>query len=240
MIRDILKLLRVLTIFFSLILLTSNAVSGTGDSKINVRRFNDSSIEKYQKSDAFFYLKENNAENNYMDILYKFLGDLLSKVFGNDFSYFIISNFHYVVIVFAIFLILYKIAGLQFIKKSFKSKSINNFDFYEDINDVGNADFEKLISDAIKNRNYRLAIRYHYLNMLKKLTLSGLIEHSPHKTNLEYTYELKDITLRTGFKQIAFIFDYVWYGENNLSDDNYNELLLSFSAFDALLINNQG
>ena len=48
-----------------------------------------------------------------------------------------------------------------------------------------------LISEAESNNNYRLAIRYYYLWLLKGLSEKEIIDYDPEKTNSDYQYEIK-------------------------------------------------
>ncbi len=212
--------------------INSNVIAGSDTSSVDVRRFEKSSIENYRNSDDFFYLDEEKAGKNYLETLKRYLIKFLSAVFGNKASIFIIGNFHYLIITIAVVLILFKINKLYFYKRRSQNRSIDELDYIEDLSEVENIDFEKLIEKATEANNYRLAIRYNYLSMLKKLALAGKIEPSTHKTNMEYIYEIDDDSLRNGFKQLAYIFDYVWYGDIKLDPDKYEVLLVAFSEFD--------
>ena len=81
------------------------------------------------------------------------------------------------------------------------------------VSNDNNTIFDTLLTNAINNGNYRLATRFHYLSLLKKLSQKELIKYDKDKTNTEYQFELKNKELRAKFSYLAYIYDYVWYGE---------------------------
>lgn len=92
----------------------------------------------------------------------------------------------------------------------------------EDEELIKDKDLPKLIQQAIAEGNFRLAIRYYYLLMLKKLSEKELIVWKQEKTNADYIKELKsDKNLGYGFKEITYLYDYVWYGNFNIGEKEF-------------------
>ena len=79
-------------------------------------------------------------------------------------------------------------------------------------------DFEKLIKEALKSGENRLAIRYHYLWLLKKLAEKGTIDWDVEKTNSDYLYEIKSEKLKTEFAYLSYLYNYIWYGEFEIDE----------------------
>jgi len=223
--------------FFILFLLVSTGVATPQNEQIDVRRFDNQTIDQLKSSDAFFYLDETRIKTDYKAMFFSWMQTMLNKIFGSKIGSFILGNIHYFLILLAAILILYKITNISFASSSYRINNNKYSIHFDEIDHVEKIDFDILIQEALLSNNYRLAIRYQYLNMLKKLSVAGLIIHSPHKTNIEYTYELVDAKLRDSFKQIAFIFDYVWYGENKITNGSYSDLQPSFSRFEDALTN---
>jgi integrase len=74
----------------------------------------------------------------------------------------------------------------------------------EDEEIIQSMDIKSLITNALKDENYRLAIRYHYLYILQQLELKKIIDWELQKTNHDYQREIKD-------KQLdPFTLDDVW------------------------------
>ncbi|MCX7548114.1 hypothetical protein OS188_09130 [Xanthomarina sp. F1114] len=94
---------------------------------------------------------------------------------------------------------------------------------YED-EDIHEADFNKLLKQAIGNKDYRLATRYYYLSILQKLSDIKTIEYHKDKTNTEYVFEIEDKDLRNQFSEVSYIYSYVWYGEFPINSNNFQTI----------------
>ena len=93
---------------------------------------------------------------------------------------------------------------------------------------IHTTNFNSLIKEALANNDFRLAIRYHYLQVLKTLSKKGKIEWDTEKTNYDYYRELKDKDIKKQFQYISYIYDYCWYGEFEIKDIDYNKAVLAF------------
>ena len=91
-------------------------------------------------------------------------------------------------------------------------------------------DFNQLIGQYETEKDYRFAVRYHYLQLLKILTDRNLIQWDEDKTNLDYIDEIKP-DLRPDFVQLTHVFDYVWYGEFAVDSETYDKFKLQFNKF---------
>ena len=93
------------------------------------------------------------------------------------------------------------------------------------------ADYTKLISQAVINKNYRLAIRYHYLESLQKLTRKGVIEFAADKTNYQYLRELAGKPYKNDFASLTLHYEYVWYGKFDVSETVFAAIQNKFKQF---------
>jgi len=108
----------------------------------------------------------------------------------------------------------------------------------EDENLLKNANFEELIAKAINDQNYRLAIRYFYLKILKQLTEIELIKWEIQKTNEDYIKELSEKRIKEKFKSITRLYDFVWYGNFKINESQFSLVKLDFNSLEKE-INNQ-
>ncbi|MFN8348046.1 MAG: DUF4129 domain-containing protein [Spirosomataceae bacterium] len=92
-------------------------------------------------------------------------------------------------------------------------------------------DFNRLIDEATEQHHYRLAIRLYYLKILKQLTDKQLIHWQPTKTNRMYVNELENVALKKDFEQLTSQFEYVWYGEFQVTTVEFNVLKEQFQFF---------
>lgn len=107
--------------------------------------------------------------------------------------------------------------------------------FSEEEKIIKSEDISKLIKKAVAEGNYRLAIRYHYLDTLRKMDEQGIIEYSFDKTNQDYSGELKSEALRHQFKRITRIYEYSWYGDFRVSKENFSLAERAFLENEAMI-----
>jgi hypothetical protein len=100
---------------------------------------------------------------------------------------------------------------------------------------IENINLDTFISDALAQKNYRLAIRYMYLKALKELSFNNTISWHFEKTNSDYYNEIEDPLLKDNFKKVSFLYDYVWYGEFNLDEIGFTNAQKDFDRLTNLL-----
>lgn len=96
---------------------------------------------------------------------------------------------------------------------------------------IEGTDFKNLISQAEKNSNYRLAIRYYYLWLLKKLTLAEIINYDVEKTNNDYKNEIEIKSIKEEFEYTSYLYNYIWYGEFDVNDEQFSKARHAFVKF---------
>ncbi len=110
-----------------------------------------------------------------------------------------------------------------------KNKKINNYDEITAEN-IENADINTLIKNAENSNDYRLAIRYYYLLVLKNLSLKNYIKFGDDKTNAEYLIEISSQPFRSKFEYTSYLYNYIWYGEFSLNFEQYNKAKSNFET----------
>ena len=80
----------------------------------------------------------------------------------------------------------------------------------------------ELIACAVKDGDFRLAIRYYYLHLLRQLNQKELIKYEFQKTNSEYLNEIKAENLRIQLKKAMRLYDFIWYGSFSLSETDFH------------------
>lgn len=87
-------------------------------------------------------------------------------------------------------------------------------------------DFDRLISESLESKNFKLAIRYLYLKTLITLSKKELVKLKEWKSPYDYERELKS-EAATNYKELARLFEYVWYGDFEAGEGEFargNEL----------------
>jgi hypothetical protein len=89
-------------------------------------------------------------------------------------------------------------------------------------------DFKNLIEEAEGNSNYRLAIRYYYLWLLKRLSTSEIIHYDVEKTNNDYRNEIVSTKIKEEFAYTSYLYNYIWYGEFDVNEEQFNKAKRAF------------
>lgn len=92
-------------------------------------------------------------------------------------------------------------------------------------------DPDALLRNAIRNGNYRLAVRYLYLQVLTKLSERKIIEINSNKTNYEYVNEVRKHKFANEFASLTLQYEYVWYGEYPVNEKLFEQIQSSFNQF---------
>ena len=184
-------------------------------SKITVKKFPETLQNKYVGNEFNYDTAEGQAENFLIRIL-KWFFDGLERIFGVHIDPELYGVFekiiYFTLIGIALYFIVRLLAGKQatsFFSK--KSKEIATLQYEEE--NIEKIDLDKLIQQALSEKNYRLAIRYMYLKTLKELSKNQLIEWNFEKTNSDYYHEIKIPTVKENFKKVSYLYEYIWYGE---------------------------
>ncbi|ALM48287.1 hypothetical protein AMR72_04860 [Flavobacterium psychrophilum] len=181
------------------------------------RSFAPNFKEKYNTPE--FKYETKTAAKSTWDRFWESIGRFFDRLFGtgqrstNSISYSIILRIlAFLIIGFVIYMIVRVILnkeGMWIFGRSNKRIKVQDA-LQEDIHQM---DFRLLTEQTKKDGDYRLAVRYYYLWLLKKLSNKEIIDWHWDKTNRDYLYEIKNDTLRNDFEYLSYVYDYSWYGE---------------------------
>lgn len=93
------------------------------------------------------------------------------------------------------------------------------------------SDFDALLRNAVQSGNYRLAVRYHYLQTLHLLAGKNQIQLATDKTNYQYVQEISNRNYQNDFAALTLNYEYVWYGEFAIESLVYAKIKTAFTAF---------
>lgn len=99
-----------------------------------------------------------------------------------------------------------------------KKLDIDVEELHENIHEIR---FPETILLFETQKDYRSAVRYQFLFLLKKMNAKNLIVWNPEKTNRDYEIEIKE-ELKKQYQRWSSIFEYVWYGEFPIDEKEYN------------------
>lgn len=195
------------------------------DRALEVNYLEDDLRNVYTSSEYTYLLIEDESEN-FLSGFFNGIFDFIERVFGITVSPFWSAFLRYGVYVligvFAIYFLLRLLSNetaSTVIGKSSKNRSQVSI---QDTH-IEEIDLDRMIREQMAGANYRGAIRYMYLNSLKKLSTAGSISWDYQKTNADYLSEIKDQELKEQFKNISYLYDHIWYGEFILDEKKFNE-----------------
>lgn len=195
----------------------------TDSSTRSVNYFKDHIKERYNSS-AFDYSSNDTGGMNLLELGFSKFFRWMRDVFGFDIdvNY---KTLEYIVYALLGLLVLYLLikfllrAPIQSLFKS-ESKTIDSIHFTEE--SLEETNFDKLIKKALKKDNFRLATRFHFLKSLQLLSKYEYINWNFDKTNSEYINEIQQPPTKQLFRQVAYVYDYVWYGEFPIDQERYD------------------
>ncbi len=190
--------------------------------KVSIRIPDKSKIEEYRKDARFQYKKEERGLS-WWDRILLAINNFINNLLGTVAESGMLSIVVLLIIVVVICLIVLKLIGVDY-RTLLGKKELDKSDIDIYTENVHEMNFDALISNALRNKDYRLAVRFLYLKNLKQMSDKDIIEWSTHKTNYSYQYEIQNTLLRSKFLETTLIFDYVWYGEFELDESKFTEV----------------
>jgi len=232
-------------ILYSLLLLLSIPVlSQTGSlqydkAPIELKRFDNDKLNSYKKDKDFQY-KETKQEKGILakimewlsDLLYRFLSWLFGEQRATGILSVIISSLPYIVALVILLLILKVFLNIRADNIISGSARKSKILVSEEEEIIKTKDIKELIAKALKNNDYRLAIRYQYLYILQLLEKKGIISWEQQKTNHEYEREITDASLQNHFRNITYLYDFVWYGNFDIDKNDFSKASKIFTSIE--------
>lgn len=219
---------KIIVIFILLIIaipIFSIVAEEKGDSR---SRFSEEKLDELRNDGDFYYIEAKENQADFYDTLGEIVKKGLGYIFGNRLAVFILSNIHYIMLAIVLVVLFFyfrkiKIRGISYRDRR---KISNEIDIQEA--NIQETNFDDLIKEAFNSEDFSLAVRYHYLKMLQQLNNAELIVWEPHKTNFDYFIEIKPEGVKTTYRKLSVLFEYIWYGEGNISKEDYFEVEKEF------------
>lgn len=183
----------------------------------------DSIIKKYKEQDAFWYADKafsakKKPENN------NFYTPLGQRVWFKTLIWLIIIG------CFVAFLLIYLSGSSVGLFR--KKNIIFNDEAEEEMpNDIFAINYQKETEKAVAVKNYRLAVRLMFLNLLKNMSERNVINYKQDKTNFDYLSELYAGSLYPHFFKVTRNYEYSWYGQFPITDEAFQLIKKDFDQF---------
>ncbi len=214
---------------------------------IQQQNITESDLETYKNDKNFDYTEVDTSDNWFVklkrwfrNLLFKVMEYLFGNVAASGIVKFIFQVVPYIILAILVFLLIkffLKVNARNIIQGK---QNKPEFEFTDEEHIIKNEDINALITRAIEQNNYRLAIRYYYLLALKELSDHNVIKWEQDKTNADYINEIENKNLQPNFKQATKIYDYVWCGEFTVDAIKFESLKKPFNQLSKLSSNKIG
>lgn len=210
---------------------TTAVVIPLDSSKTDVRKLSAEQKKKLSQNKDYLYDRVGPAPETIWDRFVQWFWDMISKIFSTKagevgwtiFKYALIAA---VVVIGIILLVKNDVRSVLY----GKSAAVH-IDFKEFDDDINKINFEEMIADALAKKDYRKAVRLHFLKLLKELTDKNLIKWQLDKTNNDYSIELANSKYSRVFDELTVMYEYIWYGDFNLDETNFMATITKFKEF---------
>jgi hypothetical protein len=200
-------------------------------SQVQVRQPDPVKQQELLESPEYKYDRVGPAPKGLWDRFTEWLWRTLDRVFSTNGGKLSLSIFQYALII-AVIVVVILLVLKNDIRAVFYGKSASvPIDFREFDEDIHRINFDEMIAAAIAAKDYRKAVRLHFLKLLKDLTDHDLIAWQIDKTNNDYSMELKNSKYSKSFSELALMYEYIWYGDFHLDENNFNNTISKFRAF---------
>jgi hypothetical protein len=139
--------------------------------------------------------------------------------------------FRYMILAVMVLVLLFVLVKIVFANKLFTSSSRKSGIAEED-ELLNRNNLPALIQEAEAQNNFRLAVRYRYMKILRDMDERKIIQLNAQSTNWDYVNRLSDHPLKKQFLLLTRAYEYVWYGEFEISSDQYGYLKTEFQQFE--------
>ncbi|GMN11801.1 hypothetical protein MTsPCn9_12310 [Croceitalea sp. MTPC9] len=219
---------------------TTDTIVRIDSSSTLYDRYIDEELNKKYMGEDFNYDTKTGESQNLLSRFFRWIGIGLRDVFGINLSPEALKLLEYTIYFLMGGLVIYLLVRVLVNEKfnsifTKKAKTIFDIDLAEQ--HIESLDLDALLNAALEDKNYRLAIRYHFLRILKRLSQKDIIEWHFDKTNSDYQNEIAPKQLQSGFKEVAYLYDYIWYGEQPIDEKKYDTARARFKALNNLIAN---
>lgn len=212
------------------------------ERRVDIQEFDSEILKDYRSSEAFNYeelIPPDNLWNRFktwLDDLWESLikwilqGEEATGILG-----FLLRALPYLLIAGVVAFLIWLFIKVDIGGSPLKRKDLNTVLVTDEQQIIESQNIQELINDALTQKNYQLAVRYYYLLLLQKLAKKELIDWQVQKTNADYIYEIKNPELRSELSKLTRIYDFIWYGNFEVTESAFYKAEKEFIKLTATL-----
>jgi hypothetical protein len=199
--------------------------------RLTVRNFAPGAITNYRSDPQFQYERVTEPPtslwNRFWAWFWNKVGEIFSTGKGRQTLNTILTLLASAIIVYFII----KLTGMSNTGLFGKPNKAHPFGYAVTEEDIHSINFDVEIEEAVKQANYRLAVRLFYLQSLKNLADRELIQWKIDKTNVAYVQELSGSKYHQVFRNLTEKFENTWYGDLPINEREFGRVREEFVLF---------
>ena len=200
-------------------------------SQVRLRSISPASLQKYRDDSEFNYEKQSARDAGLWERFWRWVDHTINKVGSNSFWSVFFKILLWGLCIFAFVYTVLKLTGMTGISVFTGNKKADGLDYVVTEDNIYAINFTESIAKAKEQKNYRLAIRLLYLQTLRKLADRELIQWKLNKTNDIYAQELAGGNHYADFTRLTRTYDYAWYGNFPVEEDQFAGVQQYFTNF---------
>lgn len=225
---------------FTITLFSQEKITGIriDSSQVIQKKFDQKVLESFKTQDDFNYSIAPN-EANVFERIWAWLGRVVKRILSFIFDDIgpavgvlaaIVKAIPWIVLGLLLFFILKFFLKVNTRNATDVLETIPSIQLTNDEELINNMQLNELIAQAIQVKDYRLAVRFHYLLILQKLTDKELIVWQQEKTNEDFIREVAKLKIASDFIEITQLYDFVWYGNFEINEPEFLKATTLFNT----------
>ena len=225
---------------FTITLFSQEKITGIriDSSQVIQKKFDQKVLESFKTQEDFNYSIAPN-EANVFERIWAWLGRVVKRILSFIFDDIgpavgvlaaIVKAIPWIVLGLLLFFILKFFLKLNTRNATDVLETIPSIQLTNDEELINNMQLNELIAQAIQVKDYRLAVRFHYLLILQKLTDKELIVWQQEKTNEDFIREVAKLKIASDFIEITQLYDFVWYGNFEINEPEFLKATTLFNT----------
>ena len=203
---------------------------------VNVRYPEKETLARFYNDKDFLYDREPPAPVTLWDKLkFWIIKNIIGIIFAKSTAPLWKTAF-YLVFAFVLIFIIARLLKTNIQSLFYKPEAGSLIEIETPRENIKKSDFDRLISEKIKQKQYRAAVRLLYLKTLKELANKNMIRWKIDKTNIDYFKELQDSQIKKHFEEATLLYEYVWYGNFLLDEELFQRAYKVFKNFNQKLV----
>lgn len=191
-------------------------------------------LARLREDDDFDYGKSYREPESITDAILRWISNWFRDMLGADGVMTFWDIVAYVILGASIIFVAFKLSNADTRALFFRRKDLSDGDMALLEEDVRGIDYPTQIERAIAAGDLRLAVRLHYLRLLRDLSERGSIVWRHDKTDAEYARELRGTPMQRDFDRAALLFEYVWYGDFPIDLPAYEKVAIAIDRVAAV------